>query len=68
MKYHYNGKTIILNDTLMKQYKEMNGSKISDFDIRYLLKVEIKNTESLTGEEMSEIIERQIQSELSVLS
>lgn len=68
MKYNYNGRTITLNDELVKKYEEINGSKISDLDIRYLLKIETKNMESLTDEKMSEILERQIQEELSVLS
>lgn len=66
MKYHYNGKTIILNDTLMKQYEEMNGSKISDLDISCAIQSSKITLNNVTDEELSKAVADSMSAEVGI--
>lgn len=66
MKYHYNGKTIILNDTLIKQYEEMNGSKISDLDISCAIQSSKINLNRISDDKLSRAVADSMTDEVNI--
>lgn len=71
MKYNYNGRTITLNDELVKKYEEMDGRKFGENIVNYILQVEKQQNPAFdantsTDEELSRIFTRQMKDEVSV--
>ena len=70
MTYHYKGKTITLNDRLIKKYEAFTGSSFTDLDIEYLLRVAKREQSgveinTLSETELSDILTEQMKNELS---
>ena len=69
MTYNYNGKILVLPDDLILRYKKTNGS-FSNLDIHCLLKYEKQenpslDVESLSPDQLSAIISKQVQKDLN---